>query len=150
MKIHQFAAFPALFLLFLLSAFGLSHAAPGFKVKVLLSAIQLPPGFSIDVYTDQVPGARSMALSPSGALFVGTRQNGKVYAVLDKDGDGHAEDVHVVARGLDSPNGVAYRDGDLYVAEIKRILRYAQIESLLGEKVTPEVIFDGFPGDRHQ
>ena len=52
-----------------------------------LDLIKLPPGFVIDIYTDRVPGARSMAVSPAGTLFVGTRSEGRVYAVLDMDHD---------------------------------------------------------------
>ena len=126
-----------------------AHAAAGVKVQFFLDAIQLPPGFTIRVYTDQVPGARSMALSPSGVLFVGTRQTGKVYAVIDRDRDMLADGVITVAQGLDTPNGVAFLEGDLYVAEAHRILRYPRIESRLGDKVQPEVIYDGFPRDRH-
>ena len=126
-----------------------STAAAQLRVKMLLSAIQLPPGFKISVYADNVPGARSLALSPSGVLFVGTRQTGRVYAVVDKDQDLHADDVITIADGLDLPNGVALRDGDLYVAEVHRILRYPRIETLLTAPPKPEVIFDGFPKDRH-
>jgi glucose/arabinose dehydrogenase len=126
-----------------------STAAAQLRVKMLLSAIQLPPGFKISVYADNVPGARSLALSPSGVLFVGTRQTGRVYAVVDKDQDLHADDVITIADGLDLPNGVALWDGDLYVAEVHRILRYPRIETLLTAPPKPEVIFDGFPKDRH-
>ncbi len=125
------------------------HAAAGFKVKLFLGTIQLPPGFRISVYTDQVPGARSMALSPSGVLFVGTRQAGKVYAVLDQDRDKQGERVVTLAQGLDTPNGVAFLGEDLYVAEVHRILRYPRIESQLDAGQKPEVFFDGFPKDRH-
>jgi glucose/arabinose dehydrogenase len=146
---HMKTAGGALVFWLALTTFWPAHAAADFKVKLLLPTIQLPPGFSIDVYADAVPGARSMALSPSGVLFVGTRQTGNVYAVIDTDGDRRAERIITLAQGLDTPNGVALRDGDLYVAEVHRILRYAQIESRLGATVTPEVIYDGFPRDRH-
>jgi glucose/arabinose dehydrogenase len=126
-----------------------STADAQLRVKMLLSAIQLPPGFKISVYADNVPGARSLALSPSGVLFVGTRQTGRVYAVVDKDHDLHADDVITIADGLDLPNGVALKDGDLYVAEVQRILRYPRIETLLNAPPKPKVIFDGFPKDRH-
>ncbi len=149
MKRQNLSLAPILFLLLAMTMPSVSAAASGFKVKLFLSTIQLPPGFSISIYADQVPGARSMAISPSGVLYVGTRQTGKVYAVIDQDGDMRAERVFTIAQGLDSPNGVSFRDGDLYVAEIHRILRYAQIEAQLGDTVAPEVIFDGFPRDRH-
>jgi glucose/arabinose dehydrogenase len=128
---------------------GLAAADTGVKVKMMLTAIQLPPGFSISIYASNVPGARSLALSPSGVLFVGTRQLGRVYAVVDRNHDMRADDVITIADGLDLPNGVAVRNGDLYVAEVHRILRYPQIEDRLKSPPDPEIVFDGFPKDRH-
>jgi glucose/arabinose dehydrogenase len=113
-----------------------------------LDKIKLPEGFRIDVYADNVDDARSMALSPNGTLFVGSRSAGKVYAVLDKDGNNRAEEVIAIASGLNLPNGVAFRDGDLYVAEATRILRYDDIESHLNDPPEPVVIKDDLPGDR--
>jgi glucose/arabinose dehydrogenase len=113
-----------------------------------LDKIKLPEGFRIDVYADNVDGARSMALSTNGTLFVGSRPAGKVYAVLDKDGDNRAEEVVTIASGLNLPNGVAFRDGDLYVAEATRVLRYDDIEAHLNDPPEPAVVKDDLPGDR--
>lgn len=123
-------------------------ATAGVKVKMMLLAIKLPPGFTISVYADDVPGARSMVMSPSGVLYVGTRKPGRVYAVLDQDQDMRADRVITLAEGLEMPNGVALWDGDLYVAEVHRILRYRQIESNLLKPPSPEVVYDQFPRDR--
>jgi glucose/arabinose dehydrogenase len=114
-----------------------------------LHLIKLPPGFVIDIYTDQVPGARSLAVSPGGTLFVGTRHEGQVYAVLDRDRDQKADQVIVVARGLKKPNGVAFRDGALFVAEEHRILRFANIETRLSDPGRPQVIYDNLPTGRY-
>ena len=84
-----------------------------------LHLIKLPPGFEIDIYTDQVPGARSLAVSPTGILFVSTRRQGKVYAVPDRDRDYKADRVITVVQGLNMPNGVAFRDGSLLVSDDK-------------------------------
>src|SRR5215218_489957 len=65
-----------------------------------LERIKLPAGFSIGLFSDRVPGARSMALSPKGILYVGTRGPGKVYALVDRDKDGRADEVFTVASGL--------------------------------------------------
>jgi glucose/arabinose dehydrogenase len=110
--------------------------------------IKLPPGFKIEVYADNVPGARSMTLSPNGILFVGTRDVGNVYAVLDINKDNKADEVITIARGLNSPNGVAFRDGSLYVAEINRVWRYDNIENNLNNPQQPKLLSDGFPSDR--
>ena len=113
-----------------------------------LHLIKLPPGFVIDIYTDQVPGARSLAVSPAGTLFVATRKEGKIYAVLDKDRDLKAEQVITVAQGLNMPNGVAFKDGALFVAEVHRILRYDNIEDRLSNPGPPVVVYDKLPRDR--
>ncbi len=112
-------------------------------------AIQLPPGFSIAVYADDVPGARSMALGAKGTLFVGSRGEGKVYAIIDRNGDHKSDQVITIASGLRSPNGVAFRDGALYVAEISRVLRFDNIETRLGDPPRPVVVNASFPDNGH-
>lgn len=113
-----------------------------------LDSIELPPGFSIDYYAQDVENARSMALSPNGTLFVGSRDAGKVYAIPDRNNDSKADEALVLAEGLDSPNGVAFRNGSLYVAEISRITRYDNIEARLEDPPEPVVVNDSFPSDR--
>lgn len=115
----------------------------------LLSAITLPEGFTLHSYADTVPGARSMTLSPSGTLFVGTRGEGKVYAIVDRNRDYRADQIYTLAEGLNMPNGVAFRDGDLYVAEVSRILRFSDIETQLENPPAAEVITEAYPDDEH-
>jgi glucose/arabinose dehydrogenase len=112
-----------------------------------LDRIKLPPGFSIAVYSAAVPGARSLAQSPKGIVYVGTRGQGKVYALVDRDKDGRAEQVFTIASGLSSPNGVAWRDGSLYVAEISRVLRFDHIDDHLADPPKPVVVTDAYPHD---
>ena len=111
----------------------------------MLSQISLPEGFSISLYSNQVPNARSLALGAEGTLFVGTR-TGSLYALSDTNGDNYAETVRVIADNLDVPNGVAFSDEDLYVAERHRIIRYDEIESRLSSPPAPEVVIDALPG----
>ena len=113
-----------------------------------LGDVTLPPGFRIDIYAE-VPGARSLTLGPGGTIFVGSRDEGKVYAVVDRDGDSRAERVYTIASGLNQPNGVAYRNGSLFVAEISRILRYDDIEKHLDSPPRPVVVNDTFPTEDH-
>jgi glucose/arabinose dehydrogenase len=113
-----------------------------------LEQIRLPPGFTIRIYAREVANARSMALSPNGTLFVGTRQAGAVYAIVDRDRDGQADRVVTIARGLNMPNGVAFRNGALYVAEVSRVLRYDGIEARLDDPPQPVVLNDSLPRDR--
>ena len=113
-----------------------------------IDKLTLPPGFAIEVYAADVPNARQMSLSPGGTLFVSTRRAGNVYAVRDDDGDQKADRVLTLDSGLNMPNGVAFRDGALYVAEVNRVLRYDDIEANLTTPPEPVVVNDGFPTDR--
>ncbi len=116
------------------------HAEPS------IDRLKLPPGFSVELYAS-VPGARSLAVGARGTVFVGTMDAGRVYALKPR-ADGRSAEVTTVASGLHIPNGVAFRDGALYVAEINRILRYDDIEARLDSPPKPVVITDRYPRDR--
>ncbi len=109
-----------------------------------LAKISLPPGFKIQVFAE-VPRARSMAVGePMGVVFVGTRFD-KLYAVVDRNRDGVGEEVVAIASDLKVPNGVAFKDGFLYVAEQHRVIRYAAPEFDIYRQFPPDVIFEGLP-----
>ena len=114
-----------------------------------LNRIDLPEGFAIHVFAEDLPEARSMHLTDSGTLFVGTRNAGEVYALVDTDGDHRADVTHTIATGLTMPNGVAVREGNLYVAEVDRILRYDAIEQRLSNPPEPTVVTSDLPDDEH-
>lgn len=139
-----FVGLAALLLYMLIAGSPVGSAARSGSLP--LSQIKLPPGLAIDVYTDQVPGAREMTLGANGTIYVGTLGD-KVYSVRDVNGDGRADNVSVAARGLHMPNGVAYRNGSLYVAEVSRILRYDGLESNLTPPGNPVVVYAGYPRD---
>ena len=100
------------------------------SIRNNLRAIELPPGFTIDLYA-LVPDARNMAMAPQGtALFVGTKKE-KVWVVMDRDGDNIGDEVKDFAPSLtfDIPNGVAFSDdGFLFIAERNRVMMYPAVE----------------------
>ncbi len=115
------------------------------QTKIDLAKINLPPGFEISVFA-RMPNARSMAVVPElNAVFVGNRQGSSVYMAIDADGDGRAEQVAQIASGLTAPNGVAWKDGHLYIAEQHRIFRVPvpDIKSIGSHKA--EIIFTDLP-----
>lgn len=120
----------------------------GTSNKGQLSSISLPPGFTIEVYAANLENARSIARSETGILYVGTRDKGDVYAIQDTDGDHIAEKKWTIATGLKMPNGVACKDGDLYVAEIDKIHIYPSIDNNL-ENPKHELFLDGLPDKEH-
>ncbi|HTT39652.1 MAG TPA: PQQ-dependent sugar dehydrogenase [Burkholderiales bacterium] len=111
-----------------------------------LDRIKLPPGFEIATYAE-LPHPRSLALGDRGTVFVGTNAPGNVYAVVAHE-PGRPE-VITLASGLNSPNGVAFRNGALYVAEVNRILRFDDIEARLHDPPAPVVVTERFPRDAH-
>lgn len=113
-----------------------------------LGFLQTPAGFTIEEFSDQVPGARQLAVSPSGVIYVGTRktgENGKVYAVVDRNNDFKADTVYTIISGLRMPNGVAFKDGDLYVAEVSKIWKFENIENDLQNPPKPILVTDDYP-----
>jgi glucose/arabinose dehydrogenase len=112
-----------------------------------LEALSLPPGFHIALYASDVPDARELAIGNDGTVFVASRDAGKVYALTDADHDGRAERVVTIASDLKSPSGIAFRDGDLYIGAINRILRLRGIESHLDAPPQAEVVTDQLPSD---
>ncbi len=126
---------------------SLCLAAQASAYALPLEKIKLPPGFKISIFAQNIRDARSLALSPNGTVYVGTREEGAVYALPDANKDGKPDKVIIIARGLNMPNGVAFRDGALYVAEVHRVLKIENIESSLERHAAPVVVNDRFPNE---
>jgi glucose/arabinose dehydrogenase len=118
------------------------------KAEVQLDKLKLPANFKIGVWAADIPNARSMAISDNGIVFVGNRQENNVYAVVDENNDGKADFKYILAEDLRMPNGVAYRDGDLYVAEVNRIIRFKNIKNNL-DNPSYEVVYEDYPEEGH-
>ena len=117
------------------------------SAELPLQRLRLPEGFRIELYAGDVPNARALALGPKGTVFVGSRNAGKVYALVDADGDHRAERVLTLASKLAQPVGVSLHEGDLYVSAISRILRFDAIEDHLDDPPEPVVVTDALPSD---
>lgn len=123
--------------------------AVGSSEGLEIDRLIMPDGFNVEVY-GRAKNARSMALSPSGTLFIGNRSTtGSVFALQDTDGDFKADKRYTLATGLNMPNGVAFKDGDLYVAEVSRLWKYENIEANLENPGEPVLIYDDLPTERH-
>ena len=102
--------------------------------KLPVDKIKLPAGFKAEVWSSGHPGARTMVLGDKGTLFMGTRLIGRVYAITNKDGKREAK---VLLQGLTQPNGLAFKDGALYVFAINKVFRYDNIEDKLDNPGQP-------------
>ena len=111
--------------------------------------VKLHKGFRINVWANDVPAARSLAKAEDGTVFVSTRKSDKVYALRDTDDDGRADAQFTLVEGFDTPNGIAYKDGDLYIAEVSRIHVIRNVLNDLAHPGQPELLYDGLPTDPH-
>jgi glucose/arabinose dehydrogenase len=124
----------------------LSALLPVFSESLPIPSIRLPAGFEIRLITDKLPGARQLAVSPEGIIFAGTRDEGTVYAVDTRETPAR---VHVIARDLKMPNGVAYRNGALFVGEIDQLRRYDGIAARLSNPPKPKIFHKPWPDDEY-
>ena len=109
--------------------------------KLPLPQLKLPKGFKIEVYASGIANARSLRLGDKGTVFVSNRQLDKVYAIVDRSGK---REVKVIASGLDRPNGLAFHNGTLYIAEGSQISKLEKIEDNLDNPPKPVVIYSDF------
>ncbi len=115
----------------------------------IVSAIKVPAGFKVRIWADEVENARSLALGDKGTVFVGNRKDDKVYALVDENSDGKADKKYTIASGLNMPNGVAFKNGALYVAEVNRIWRFDNIEDNLSNPPEKILVSENYPTDKH-
>ena len=118
------------------------------STDLALLELNLPEGFQIEVYARGVDGARSMAMGDDGTLFVGTRTENNIYAIQDTNGDFKADNVMVLDT-MEVPNGIAMRNGDLYVTQVGSLWKYPNIEDQLDGELEKELIYDDFPTEFH-
>ena len=112
--------------------------------KLPVDKLKAPKGFKVEVYASGMPNARSLALGDKGTVFVGSRLQDKVYAIVDKGGK---REVKIIASGLYRPNGVAFKNGTLYIMELSQLSKIDNIEDNLDNPPKPTVILDGLPKD---
>src|SRR5437867_735540 len=115
--------------------------APG---EIPVDKIKVPPGFKVSLWAHGLNNARVMTWGDKGTLFVSSRVAGNVYAVVDK---GAAREVKTIAKGLNLPNGVAFKNGTLYIAEVSRITKMEGIEDRLDNPPDMKVVYDVLPRD---
>jgi glucose/arabinose dehydrogenase len=112
--------------------------------KLPTAKLKIAPGFNIEVYAAGMANARSLAEGDKGTVFVGSRLVGNVYAITNKDGK---RTVKTLASGLHRPNGVAFKNGTLYIAELSKVSKIDKVEDNLDNPPKPTVIYDNLPKD---
>jgi glucose/arabinose dehydrogenase len=114
------------------------------KLATVPGKLKLQKGFNIELYAGQVPNARSMRQGDKGTVFVGSRLQDKVHYIVEKDGK---REVKVLVSGLYRPNGLAYKDGTLYIGELSKISKIEKVEDNLDKSPKPTAIYEDLPKD---
>jgi glucose/arabinose dehydrogenase len=115
--------------------------APG---EIAVDKLKVPSGFKVSLWASGIHNARVMTWGDKGTLFVSSRVAGNVYAVVDKGGN---REVKTIAKGLNQPNGIAFKNGSLYIAEIHRITKMDGIEDKLDNPPTMTPVYETLPKD---
>src|SRR5262245_14882574 len=113
--------------------------------KLQTGQLKLPKGFKLEVYMSGIPDARSLQVGDKGTVFVSNRQRDKVHAIVERGGKREAK---VIASGLDRPNGLAFHNGTLYIAEGTKISKLEKIEDQIDNPGKPVVLYSDFPNQQ--
>ena len=117
---------------------------PSAADKLPTAKLKVPPGFNIEVYASGIANTRSLRVGDKGTVFVGTRFGNKVSAIVKKDGK---TEVKTIAEGLYRPNGLAYHNGTLYIAELSQVSKIEKVEDNLDKVNKPTVVYNELPKD---
>ena len=122
----------------------------GFKASAALpiEQLSLPAGFQISIYAE-VDNPRQLALDDQGVLYAGSRRAGLVHAILDRDQDGFAETVKVIASGLTMPSGIAIKDNQLYIAAVDTVYQTGPLDQVFLRPLPLTPVFSQLPKDKH-
>lgn len=115
----------------------------------IIQKLNSPDGFSVEIFADNIPNARQLALGANGTIYAGSRKAGKVYAITDTNRDYQSDNTYVIAEDLRQPSGIAYQDGSLYVAAINKVLRFDDIGQNLQNPPDPVLVTDSYPSESH-
>lgn len=113
----------------------------------VVARLKVASGYRLTIYAAGLGRPRLMQIDDAGAIIVSTYRDGAVVRLEpDRDGDGHADAVSVLARDLDRPHGLLLEGGTLYVAEQGRVARYAYGDGKLAAR---RIVLDGLPRGGH-
>jgi len=114
------------------------------KLATVPGKLKLQKGFHIELYAGNVPNARSLRQGEKGTVFVGSRLQDKVHYITESGGK---REVKVLVSGLYRPNGLAIKDGTLYIAELSKISKIEKVEDNLDKSPKPVEIYSDLPKD---
>jgi len=136
-----------IFLIVLMSPpMGCNKTTPE-AIKSSLDKINLPDGFIIETFANNVENVRAITLSDKGIYYAGSRKAGNIYALIDENKDNIIDKQLIIFEDLKNPTGIVWHKGDLYFSEINRVLKVKNIDEVYDKEPTYEIVNDSFPTD---
>jgi hypothetical protein len=117
--------------------------------------LHVPPGFKVELFTDQLQGPRQMITAPNGDIFVAETRSGRIRVLRPSKDGSKVERTETYVEGLEQPFGLALQPQRkpewLYVAELNRVVRYRYRKGDLkarndGRVIVPELTPGGTGG----
>ena len=104
--------------------------------------LQLPDGFTVEVFAGDLPALRTMRLAPNGDLFVAQSRAGVVTLLRDTNRDGVPETRSTYVEGLRGVFGMAFHDGYLYLGATESVVRVPYQRGDLVASGQPETLVE--------
>ena len=113
--------------------------------------LRVPQGYAVNIFQEQVPGGRWMAIAPNGDVFVAQMDRNQITVLHDADQDGKADQMSVWATAgmLNRPMGMAFQGNYFYVACSDAILRYPYASGQTQASGAPTKLADLPYGGQH-
>jgi len=89
--------------------------------------LQVPPGFEVNVFAENLDRPRWLALTPTGDVLVTETRANSIRLLRDRDRDGVAEEKQTFAEGrngLNIPFGMAFAPGSFFLGNTAEVRRY--------------------------
>jgi len=100
-------------------------------LAISVNSLQIPNGFVIEIFAQDINAPRQMAQGERGYIFVGSRKAGELIVIKDSDNNGISDYKRVIANSLNQPSGISFYNGDIYFSEIDKIWKIENIEQWL-------------------
>ncbi len=92
------------------------------------AAPKVPPGFSVQLFASNLPGARLMRVAPNGDVFLSQGEQGRISVLRTTPGASRPTQVSTFTAGLDQPFGIAFYPAIhpkwVYVANTDAVVRF--------------------------
>jgi glucose/arabinose dehydrogenase len=111
---------------------------------------QVPSGFKIELFAENLSGPRQMRVAPNGDIFVAETRAGRIRILRPSEDGSHPLTTQIYAAGLNRPFGIAFfPNGDnprwLYIANTDSVVRFPYKAGDVKAEARPETVVPELP-----